>query len=293
MSHTSQKIDALNTHIKQAVQIALAEDLDNQHPDEGDITANLIPKENDICAHIITRENCVLAGAAWVTETFTQLGKKLNSDIELEWLAEDGQSLKANQSIVKLTGNARHILTAERTALNFLQTLSATATLVADCVKELQGTKTKLLDTRKTIPGMRLAQKYAVTCGGGKNHRMGLYDAYLIKENHIMACGSIQAAVDKAREHNSSLPIEVEVESLDELQLAINAKADIIMLDNFSLLDLKQAVALNQGRCQLEVSGNITKSRLKELASLGVDFISSGALTKNIQAIDLSLLLIK
>lgn len=275
--------------IKSAVEIALSEDLNGQHPDQGDITANLIPKEHTISAQIITREDCVLAGAAWATETF----KQVNPNILLDWQAEDGQSLKANQTIVKLTGNARHILTGERTALNFLQTLSATATVVADCVKELQGTKTKLLDTRKTIPGMRLAQKYAVTCGGGKNHRIGLYDAYLIKENHIMACGSIQAAVNKAREHNPSLPIEVEVESVDELQQAITAKTDIVMLDNFSLADLKQAVALNQGQCQLEVSGNITQSRLKELASYGVDFISSGALTKNIQAIDLSLLLIK
>ncbi|MCF2948681.1 carboxylating nicotinate-nucleotide diphosphorylase [Paraglaciecola aquimarina] len=275
--------------IKLAVEIALSEDLNGQHPDQGDITANLIPKEQVISAQIITREDCVLAGAAWVTETFTQL----NKSIQLEWMAKDGQQLTANQTIVKLTGNARHILTGERTALNFLQTLSATATQVADCVKELEGTHTKLLDTRKTIPGMRLAQKYAVTCGGGQNHRIGLYDAYLIKENHILACGSIQAAVDKAREHNPDLPIEVEVESIIELQQAIDAKANIVMLDNFSLDMLKQAVALTQGRCQLEVSGNITKQRLKELANLGVDFISSGALTKNIQAIDLSLLLIK
>lgn len=275
--------------IKAAVEIALSEDLDGQDPDQGDITANLIPKEHNICAQIITREDCVLAGAAWATETF----KQVNPNILLDWQAEDGQLLKANQTIVKLTGNARHILTGERTALNFLQTLSATATVVADCVKELHGTKTKLLDTRKTIPGMRLAQKYAVTCGGGKNHRIGLYDAYLIKENHIMACGSIKAAVDKARESNPGLPVEVEVESMDELQQAIMAKADIVMLDNFSLSMLKDAVKLNQNQCQLEVSGNITKQRLKELSGLGVDYISSGALTKNIQAIDLSLLLIK
>ncbi|MGJ8679616.1 carboxylating nicotinate-nucleotide diphosphorylase [Paraglaciecola sp.] len=279
----------LENHIKQAVKTALAEDLAGLDPDQGDITANLIPKEHSISAKIITREDCILAGAAWVTETFAQL----NPDIQLEWFAKDGQQLNANQTIVTLSGNARHILTGERTALNFLQTLSATATQVADCVEELAGTQTKLLDTRKTIPGMRLAQKYAVTCGGGQNHRVGLYDAYLIKENHIMACGSIQAAVAKARQHNPELPIEVEVESITELQQAIDAKATIVMLDNFSLNDLKQAVELNNGRCQLEVSGNITKQRLKELAALGVDFISSGALTKNVQAIDLSLLLLK
>ncbi len=279
----------LEKHIQQAVQIALAEDLDGKPLDEGDITANLIPKGNTIRAEIITREDCVLAGSAWVSETFQQI----NQSIQLEWKAKDGQRLNANQCIVKITGNARHILTGERTALNFLQTLSATATSTADYVKELDGSNTKLLDTRKTIPGMRLAQKYAVTCGGGHNHRIGLFDAYLIKENHINACGSIQGAVDKAREHHPELPIEVEVESINELQQAIAAKVNIIMLDNFTLAMVEQAIEVNKGQCQLEVSGNITKQRLKELAALGVDYISSGALTKNIQAIDLSLLLSK
>ncbi|MDU0354300.1 carboxylating nicotinate-nucleotide diphosphorylase [Paraglaciecola aquimarina] len=275
----------LENHIKQAVQIALTEDLAGKHPDIGDITANLIAKDHQISAQIITREECVLAGAAWVTETFCQL----NPDIELQWHAKDGQALVANQTIVTLSGNARHILTGERTALNFLQSLSGTATVVAEYVKELEGTKTKLLDTRKTIPSMRLAQKYAVTCGGGQNHRVGLFDAYLIKENHIMACGSIQAAIDKAREHNDKLPIEVEVESIEELQQAIQAKADIVMLDNFNLAMVAKAVEVNKGQCKLEVSGNITKGRLRELANAGVDFISSGALTKHVQAIDLSL----
>lgn len=279
----------LEKHIIQAVKIALAEDLNEQHPDVGDITANLIPKENVINAQIITRENCVLAGQAWVTETFNQLSK----EIKLDWQATDGEHLRANQCIVKLSGNARHILTGERTALNFLQALSGTATVVAECVKELKGSDTQLLDTRKTIPGMRLAQKYAVTCGGGKNHRVGLYDAYLIKENHIMACGSIAAAIDKARIQHGELPIEVEVESIEELQQAIDAKADIVMLDNFSLGMLKQAVMLNQGQCKLEVSGNITKDNLKTLSALGVDYISSGALTKHVQAVDLSLLVVK
>ncbi|WP_339726170.1 carboxylating nicotinate-nucleotide diphosphorylase [uncultured Paraglaciecola sp.] len=271
--------------IKAAIEIALSEDLNGLNADQGDITANLIPATQNIVAEIITREACVLAGAAWVTETFGQL----NKDIQLHWFVKDGDALKADQPIVRITGNARHILTGERTALNFLQTLSGTATIVAKCVKELAGTKTQLLDTRKTLPGMRLAQKYAVACGGGTNHRIGLFDAYLIKENHILACGSIQAAVTKAREHHADLPVEVEVESIQELLQAIAAKADIVMLDNFSLAMLKQAVILNEGQCKLEVSGNITIDGLKKLSALGVDFISSGALTKHVQAIDLSL----
>ena len=272
-------------NIHNAIKIALSEDLNGQDAEHGDITANLIPKSQSITAEVITREDCVLAGQAWVTETF----KQLNSDISLQWFAKDGDALKADQLIVSITGNARSILTGERTALNFLQTLSGTATVVAKCVKELAGTKTQLLDTRKTLPGMRLAQKYAVTCGGGKNHRIGLFDAYLIKENHVLACGSIQAAVDKAREHHPDLPIEVEVENIQELHQAIVAKADIVMLDNFSLAMLKEAVKVNSGQCKLEVSGNITIERLKTLSTYGVDFISSGALTKHVQAIDLSL----
>jgi len=277
---TMQDID-----IKSAIGIALSEDLNGQHADIGDITANLIPSTQNIVADIITREECVLAGAAWVTETFAQL----NKEIQLHWFVKDGDKLQADQPIVRLKGNARHILTGERTALNFLQTLSGTATIVAKCVKELAGTNTQLLDTRKTLPGMRCAQKYAVTCGGGTNHRIGLFDAYLIKENHILACGSIQAAVTKAREHHADLPVEVEVENIQELLQAIEAKADIVMLDNFSFDMLKQAVNLNKSRCKLEVSGNITIDGLKKLSALGVDFISSGALTKHVQAIDLSL----
>ena len=274
-----------NIDIKSAVATALSEDLNTQGVDHGDITANLIPAEQTITTEIITRENCVLAGAGWVTETFAQL----DENIQLNWYVNDGEQLKANQAIVRVSGNARHILTGERTALNFLQTLSGTATVVANCVKELEGTNTQLLDTRKTLPGMRLAQKYAVTCGGGKNHRIGLFDAYLIKENHILACGSIQAAVTKAREHHPNLPVEVEVENIQELHQAIAAKADIVMLDNFNLDMLKEAVIINKSQCKLEVSGNITIERLKVLSTLGVDFISSGALTKHVQAIDLSL----
>jgi nicotinate-nucleotide pyrophosphorylase (carboxylating) len=275
--------------IKTAVEIALSEDLNRQHADYGDITANLIPATQYIIADVITRENCVLAGAAWVTETFAQL----DIDIQLNWFVKDGDELKANQPIVRVSGNGRRILTGERTALNFLQTLSGTATAVSKCVKELAGTNTQLLDTRKTLPGMRLAQKYAVTCGGGKNHRIGLYDAYLIKENHILACGSIRAAVIKAREHHADLPVEVEVENIQELHQAIEAKADIVMLDNFSVDMLKQAVIVNKTQCKLEVSGNITFESLKTLSTLGVDFISSGALTKNVKAIDLSLRVIE
>ena len=271
--------------IKSAVETALSEDLNGQDVDYGDITANLIPATQSITADIITREDCVIAGAAWVTETFVQLDK----NIQLHWYVKDGDALKANQPIVRVSGNARRILTGERTALNFLQTLSGTATIVAKCVKELAGTNTQLLDTRKTLPGMRLAQKYAVTCGGGKNHRIGLFDAYLIKENHILACGSIQAAVTKARQHHADLLVEVEVENMQELHQAIAAKADIVMLDNFSLGMLKQAVIVNKGQCKLEVSGNITIESLNNLSALGVDFISSGALTKHVQAIDLSL----
>ena len=275
--------------VTSGVEIALSEDLNGLHVNQGDITANLIPANQSIVADIITREDCVLAGAAWVTETFAQLDR----NIQLNWYVKDGDELKVNQPIVRVSGNARRILTGERTALNFLQSLSGTATIVAKCVKELAGTNTQLLDTRKTLPGMRLAQKYAVTCGGGKNHRIGLYDAYLIKENHILACGSILAAVTKARQHHADLLVEVEVENIQELHQAIEAKADIVMLDNFSLDMLKQAVIINKSQCKLEVSGNITIESLQALSALGVDFISSGALTKHVQAIDLSLRVIE
>jgi nicotinate-nucleotide pyrophosphorylase (carboxylating) len=289
----------LADEIKRAVRQALNEDLAPAGPGqaEGDITANLIPATEHIEAQVITREDGILAGKAWVDETFAQLSE----DISLHWHCDDGEAIAAGQTLFTVSGNARLILTAERTALNFLQSLSATATLVADYVKELAGSHTQLLDTRKTLPGMRLAQKYAVKCGGGKNHRMGLYDAYLIKENHIKACGSIMAAVNKAREHHPELDVEVEVESLVELQQALDAQADIVMLDNFSLAMVYQAVGLNQRNnkghsqgltekgCKLEVSGNVSQASLAELAKTGVDYISCGALTKNVRAIDLSL----
>jgi len=275
----------LQQHISQAVNLALTEDLGGLDPARGDITANLIPEQQQISVNIITREDCVLAGQAWVNETFAQL----DPHISISWFYQDGDHVKANEILCHISGNARLILTGERTALNFLQALSGTATVVADYVSALGDSKTKLLDTRKTLPGMRLAQKYAVTCGGGTNHRVGLFDAYLIKENHILACGSIANAIAKAREMHPQLSVEVEVESLAELEQALAAKADIIMLDNFSLANTKQAVSITKGQSKLEVSGNITKARVAELAKVGVDYISCGALTKNIRAVDLSM----
>lgn len=275
----------LQQEISRAVNFALLEDLGGLDAARGDITANLIPEPQQIKVNIITREDCVLAGQAWVNETFAQL----DPEIKINWKYQDAARVKANETLCQISGNARLILTGERTALNFLQALSGTATVVADYVRVLGDSPTKLLDTRKTLPGMRLAQKYAVTCGGGKNHRIGLFDAYLIKENHILACGSIANAVAKAREMHPDLPVEVEVETAGELEQALAAKADIIMLDNFDLADIKRAVTLTQGRSKLEVSGNITKERLAELAKVGVDYISCGALTKHVHAIDLSM----
>ena len=272
-------------HIIENVRAALAEDLNGQSPQEGDITANLISNEQQAEATIITRENCVLAGIDWATEAFTQV----DSSIRVNWLAADGDVLQPNQAFCQLQGSAKAILTAERTALNFLQMLSATATVTAEYVELLKNSNVKLLDTRKTLPGLRLAQKYAVKCGGGFNHRIGLFDAYLIKENHIFACGSIEKAVKKARETHPEKAVEVEVENLAELQQAITAGADIVMLDNFDNQQLEEAVEINKGQTRLEVSGNITKTRLTELSEIGIDYISSGALTKHVRAIDLSL----
>ena len=275
----------LQQAIQEAVKTALLEDLGGPDCSMGDITANLIPESQHITVNIITREDCVIAGKEWVNATFLYL----DETTDIKWYVEDAQHVTANTILCQISGNARVILTAERTALNFLQTLSGTATVVADYVQALGTSQTKLLDTRKTLPGLRLAQKYAVTCGGGKNHRIGLFDAYLIKENHILACGSIANAINKAREMHPDIPVEVEVENLDELQQALDAQADIIMLDNFSLEDTRNAVTLTNGASKLEVSGNITKERIAELAQVGVDYISSGALTKHVQAIDLSL----
>ncbi len=272
-------------HIQQSVAFALAEDLNGLSPAEGDITASLIPANHHVTARVISREECTFCGKAWVEEVFAQL----NSSVSITWLVEDGVKVKANDTLFELQGSARDILTGERTALNFVQTLSATATTVAQGVAILAGTQTKLLDTRKTIPGLRTAQKYAVSCGGGQNHRMGLYDAYLIKENHIAACGGIAQAVAMANQHHPDKLVEVEVESLTQLDQALDAGANIIMLDNFTMQDMQTAVSRTRERAKLEVSGNVTIDALHSLSALGVDYISSGALTKHVTAIDLSL----
>lgn len=279
-------INQYQLNIQKQVEDALLEDLGGHISIENDITAMLIDADATMSAKIITRENCVLCGTAWVDEVFMQI----HPEVKLDWQSNDGDVLNANDTIVYIQGNARAILTAERSALNFLQTLSGTATTTANYVNYLKNTKTKLLDTRKTLPGLRQAQKYAVACAQGMNHRMGLYDAFLIKENHIEACGGIKNAVSKAKLMHPNLPIEVEVESLHELNEAIDSGVNTIMLDNFSTKLIEEAVVINAGKCKLEVSGNITFDRLQELATTGVDYISSGALTKHVTAIDLSLI---
>lgn len=274
--------------VEHDVALALSEDLNGLGAEHGDITANLIDKAHQVEARIITREPCILCGVPWATEAFLQT----DGQIQLQWHKQDGDSCQANDLLLSLTGSAKAILTAERTALNFLQTLSATATTTSSYVEQLKGSGITLLDTRKTLPGLRMAQKYAVKCGGGENHRIGLFDAFLIKENHILACGSIKNAIDKAKALHPGKTVEVEVESLDELQQAIDAGADIVMLDNFSAEMLSQAVEINNKRVKLEVSGNVTSKMLADLYSTGIDFVSSGALTKHITAIDLSLQII-
>ena len=275
----------LQRETNRAVSAALAEDLGFLPLAHGDITASLIPASQQASASIITREDCIVCGTAFVDEVFKQLG----GEVKVSWQVSDGQSVRANTQLCTLTGPARILLTGERSALNFLQLLSGTATTTAHYVKFLHGSNTRLLDTRKTLPGLRFAQKYAVATGGGKNHRIGLFDAFLIKENHIAAAGSIGNAVAAARQNFPGKPVEVETENLTELDQALSAGADIIMLDNFNLADIKKAVAITNGKAKLEVSGNITSERLTELAATGVDYISSGALTKHVQAIDLSM----
>lgn len=277
--------------VSRAVRAALLEDLGDalttlDQPDaSADITAQLILADRMASARVITREAGVFCGQPWVDEVFVQLG----GEVKVEWLVQDGEVLSPNQELFRLHGPARLLLTGERNALNFVQTLSGVATLTARYVAELEGTDCRLLDTRKTIPGLRTAQKYAVTCGGGKNHRIGLYDAYLIKENHILACGGIAEAINEARHLNPGKPVEMEVESLAELEQALAAKADIVMLDNFDVAMMREAVAINRGRAKLEVSGNVTLDTLAEFAATGVDFISVGALTKHVRALDLSM----
>lgn len=261
------------------VKQALTEDIG-----DGDITAELIPSDTNAEAFVITREDCVLCGQEWVNEVFRQL----DPSIQIDWSVQEGAWVKANSTLFSLKGSARHLLTGERTALNFLQFLSGTATLshyYADLVKD---TQVRLLDTRKTVPGLRTAQKYAVKIGGNHNHRIGLYDAYLIKENHIAACGGIRAAIQSARKKAPAKTVEIEVENLTEFTEAFQAGADIIMLDNFSLDDMKKAVEINDGKTRLEASGGITESTLRAIAETGVDFISIGALTKDVKSIDLS-----
>ncbi|NLC01428.1 MAG: carboxylating nicotinate-nucleotide diphosphorylase [Pseudomonas formosensis] len=273
-------LESLQPSIQDEVRRALAEDVGS-----GDITAALIPADRQARATIISREPATLCGTAWADEVFRQV----DPQISVEWLAADGDRLEPNQPFCLLSGPARGLLTGERCALNFIQTLSATATRSRYFADLVEGTGVKLLDTRKTLPGLRLAQKYAVTCGGCHNHRIGLFDAFLIKENHIAACGGIQAAVSQARALAPGKPVEVEVESLDELRQALEAGADIIMLDELSHEDMRTAVRITAGRAGLEASGGINEANLRSVAETGVDYISIGSLTKDVKAVDLSL----
>ncbi len=273
-------ITNLQADIAKTVTLALAEDVGS-----GDITAQLIPSAQYAEARVITREDCVFCGKAWVEEVFRQL----DDTVTIHWNVADGDKVSANTELFSLKGNARSLLTGERAALNFVQTLSGTATTSHAYAQRVAHTSVKLLDTRKTIPGLRTAQKYAVTCGGCHNHRIGLYDAFLIKENHIAAAGSISKAVSAAHHIAPGKPVEVEVENVDELHQALDANADIIMLDNFSLEDMRKAVDINAGKAKLEASGNITNDTLVVIAETGVDFISIGALTKHCRAVDLSM----
>ncbi|MEO0437156.1 MAG: carboxylating nicotinate-nucleotide diphosphorylase [Pseudomonadota bacterium] len=266
--------------IQHQVDNALAEDVGT-----GDITADLLPDNLQVKAAIITREEGVLCGCEWATRVF----ETIDDRCEVQWALADGDRLSAGATICVVAGPARALLTAERTALNFLQTLSGTATVSAEYAALVAGTGVRLLDTRKTIPGLRLAQKYAVACGGCHNHRIGLFDAFLVKENHIAACGGIHAAVLRARESAPDKPVEVEVETIDQLEQAIDARAERIMLDNFNLEQLREAVQLTNGRSELEASGNVTQESLRAIAETGVDFVSIGALTKHCRALDLSM----
>ena len=273
--------DLTQASLLQVVNAAIAEDLGN-----GDITALLIPEHERVTASLICRDAAVIAGIPWADLVF----KTIDPSLRLEWLIDEGARAKAGAKIMTCSGNARSILTAERTALNFLQTLSATATATRALVDTITHTKAQLLDTRKTLPGLRLAQKYAVLQGGGKNHRIGLYDAFLIKENHILAAGGIAAALSQARAIAPNTRLEIEVESLAELKTAIAGGPDWIMLDNFSLTELMAAVQLTPDTIKLEASGGIeTTEDLIQIAETGVDYISVGALTKHCRAVDLSL----
>ena len=277
--------DSLRSEIQRNVSRALREDVGS-----GDLTAQLIQSDALIEATIVSREPMTMAGRPWVDEVCRQVDDR----ISLDWQQEDGATFSAESVICTLHGPARSILTAERTALNFLQMLSATATVTADYVRAVAGTNCRILDTRKTIPGLRQAQKYAVRCGGGENHRFGLFDAILIKENHILSAGGIGPALEAARKLHTDMAVEIEVESLDELRQALAAKAERILLDNFATDLLEQAVAINRsagdGAAELEASGGLTIGEVAAVAATGVDYISIGALSKNIRAIDLSML---
>lgn len=276
--------DQIKTAIIGDVSEALAEDVGT-----GDITAEIVPDTATAEAIVVAREAMTMAGQQWVNEVFTQL----NPATVVEWMYNDGDHVPADSEICVIRGPARAILSGERTALNFVQLLSATATATSRYVKAIDGTNAQILDTRKTIPGLRHAQKYAVRCGGGKNHRIGLYDAILVKENHIISAGSIAAAVASARENHGELPVEVEVESVQEMREALAAGADRLLLDNFDIEDLQRAVEINQNEgnppASLEASGGITIDNIHAVAETGVNYISVGALTKDIKAVDLSM----
>ena len=273
-------LEALDARVTHDVRYALEEDLGS-----GDITAQLVPEDRIWKASVYSRNTAILCGRNWFDAVFRHIDER----VDVRWYAADGDGIKPHQVVCTLKGPARALLSGERTALNFLQTLSGTATLTHNYVRQVKGLRTRLLDTRKTLPGLRHAQKYAVHCGGGHNHRMGLYDAFLIKENHIMAAGSIADAVENARALGRDLPVEVEVENEAELQQALTAGADRILLDNFSPEEISAAIVLTGGRAELEASGNITLDNLRDYARTGVDYISIGALTKDVQAIDLSM----
>jgi nicotinate-nucleotide pyrophosphorylase (carboxylating) len=273
--------ESLKQELKQTVKYAIAEDIGS-----GDITAALIPKGKRANAQVLVRHEAVLSGSPWFDEVYDSLDRNIN----IIWHAKDGDAITKNQIVCELIGPAASILTGERTALNFLQTLSATATATYNFSSAMIGSNTKILDTRKTIPGLRLAQKYAVRCGGGHNHRLGLYDAILIKENHIAASGSISNAVQTIRISNQAIKIEVEVESIRELKEALDNNVDMVLLDNFSVPQIKEAVKLVDKKALIELSGGITLNDVAALKSLGVDYISVGALTKDIRATDFSML---
>ena len=274
----------LKVDLEITVKRALEEDIGS-----GDITAALIPADQQAKAEVISRDAATICGRDWVNEVFRQV----DPSVKLHWHVNDGNRVAPNQPLFHAEGSARSLLTAERCALNFLQTLSGTASRSHDYAEKVRSTEVKLLDTRKTLPGLRNAQKYAVSCGGCYNHRIGLYDAYLIKENHIAACGGIKNAIDQARHNEPGKPVEVEVETMDEFQQALDAGADIIMLDNFSLAEMRLAVKQSGGKAKLEASGGITSETLLSYAETGVDYISIGALTKDCQSVDLSMRVIK